>query len=127
MWQPPALRVKWGPYFPQDPDEQKNVVMLVQAARGKGQGLDGADPLITRRMAVEIVAPALGIENVDAMMDALEEEAQADADAAAERLKQSQAAFAAAGGAQRQAPPNIPKTEPAQPVPGAPAAPASKD
>jgi hypothetical protein len=87
MWQAPSVRCKWGPYFHVDPGEQKQTVDFVQAARGKGSGLAGAQPLITRRQAVEILAPLVGIENVDAAMDALEtedaEEAKKAADAQA--------------------------------------------
>jgi aconitase B len=66
-----------------DPAEQKAAIELAQAARGKGPGLIGAQPLITRRQAVEFIAPILGIENVDAAMEALEaEDAVADQKAA---------------------------------------------
>lgn len=91
MWLAPSLRVKWGPYFQLDSAEQKATVELAQVALGKGPGLDGAPALITRRQALEIIAPVIGIENIDAAMSALEDEAKSDADAATARLKQAQA------------------------------------
>jgi len=74
MWLAPSLTVKWGPYFRSDPAEQKATIEMAQAARGKGPGLVGAQPLITRRQAIEIIAPVVGIENIDAAMEALEQE-----------------------------------------------------
>lgn len=94
MWLAPSLRVKWGPYFKLEPSEQKATVEFAQAALGKGPGLVGAAPLITRRQAVEVIAPIMGIENVDAAMEALEAEATADAAANVEKLKAQQAAMA---------------------------------
>lgn len=90
MWLAPSLRLKWGRYFKLDPGEQKSTVDFAQAALGKGPGLDGAQPLITRRQALEIIAPVIGIDNIDAAAKALEDEAKKDADAATERLKQAQ-------------------------------------
>jgi hypothetical protein len=72
-WQAPTITVKWGHYFQPDPAEQKQIVELVKAA------LDAKS--ITKRMAVEKLAPIFGIENVEAALEEIEEEA----DAAAER------------------------------------------
>lgn len=93
MWLSPSIRVKWGAYFDSDPQEQQQIISLAQAALGKGPGLVGAQPLITRRQAVEFIAPIIGIENVDAAMAALEAEGIADAAANAEKLKAQQAAM----------------------------------
>lgn len=95
MWTAPSLRVKYGPYFRLEAAEQKATVDFIQAALGHGAGMKGAPALITRRQAVEVLAPIMGIENVDAAMEALEKEAADDADAALERMKAQQAAMGA--------------------------------
>jgi hypothetical protein len=97
MWLAPSLRVKYGPYFRLEATEQKSTVDFVQSALGHGAGMKDAPALITRRQAVEILAPIVGIENVDAAMDALEQEVADDADAAAEKLKAAQAAMGTQG------------------------------
>lgn len=66
-WFGPALRVKWPPYFPPSASDQKVAADQVRA--------DYDAKLITRRTAVEKLAPFYGIENVDAYMEALETEA----------------------------------------------------
>jgi hypothetical protein len=72
-WQAPSLTVKWGSYFQPDPADQKQIVELVTAALNS--------KAITKRHAVEKLAPIFGIENVEAALEAIEEEA----DAAAQR------------------------------------------
>ena len=74
-WVSPSLQVKWGPYFKPDPAEELQVVQMAQAALG---GAPGTKPLVTRRHALEKVAPLFGIENVDAVLDELEK-AETDA------------------------------------------------
>jgi len=66
MWQAPNLKVKWGPYWAPDPEDQKKLVDLVGAAIKQG--------LITERMAIEKLAPIFGIENIDAALEALKAE-----------------------------------------------------
>lgn len=127
MWQPPSIRITWGEYFAQDPTEKKSTIDFAQAALGKGPGLVGATPLITRRQAVELIAPVIGIENVDAAMQALEDEAKADAAAALQRMQDSQKAMAATAEPARTEPAD--STEPgAKPEPKSapPAAPPKK-
>lgn len=70
----PNLKLVWGPYFRPDPTEQKLVVDMARAAlSGEGGGL------ITKRHAIEKIAPIFGIENVDAVIGEIlkeDEEAQ---------------------------------------------------
>lgn len=70
-WQSPTVTVKWGSYFGRDAEEEKATVeMTVAALTGK---------TITRRTAVEKLAPIFSIENIDAALDELEKEHEADA------------------------------------------------
>lgn len=89
-WVSPAISCKFGPYFKTDPDEQTKQIDMIQHALGKGiQG--GGEQLIPKRTAIEKLAPIFGLDNIDAIEDALEEEqAEADqkkADQAAEQQK----------------------------------------
>lgn len=83
-WQAPSLTVKWGSYFQPDPADQKQIVELVKAA------LDSK--AITKRHAVEKLAPIFGIENVEAALEAIEEESQAQAASELERTQNELAA-----------------------------------
>lgn len=112
MWLSPSLRVKWGPYFDLDTSEKMATVAFAQAALG---GVP--EPLITKRQAVETIAPVVGIDNVDAAMTALEEEAQQKADEAAKRFAEQQKV--AAAGAQTQLGAQEP-TDPNEKKPNAP-------
>ncbi|MFA5186315.1 MAG: hypothetical protein WC551_07570 [Patescibacteria group bacterium] len=64
----PDLRLIWGSYEDEDPEEEKATVDTVNVA------LTGK--FITKRMAVQKVKNIFGIENVDQAVDMLEEEAQ---------------------------------------------------
>lgn len=75
-WQRPSITIKWGDYFPPDPAEQKQLVDLVNTAIG------GAVPLLTLRQAVEKIAPIFGIENIEAAVKLVEEDAKKRADEA---------------------------------------------
>lgn len=66
-WLDPSLSLRWGAYSKLDADEQQKLVDLAVKAKDSG--------IATTRMAVEKVAGVFGIENVDAVMDAIEEEA----------------------------------------------------
>lgn len=79
----PSLTVKWGSYAKPDPDEESKIVTTVRTAFGGGA--TGGQPLITKRAAVEKLAPVFGIENVTAFLEALEEEAEEKAKADAEQ------------------------------------------
>jgi hypothetical protein len=83
-WTSPSLTVKWGDYFSRDPAEEKQTVEMVAAA------LTGKS--ITRRMAMEKLAPIFGIENIEAALTELEEEQQAAADDELERTQNELAA-----------------------------------
>lgn len=90
-WQPPSITAKWGAFFAPDPTEQKAIVdMIVAAMSGKG------GPLITRRMAIEKLAPIFGIENVDAALEQVEKEAE---ESAKRELDAATAALGKGGGA----------------------------
>ncbi len=95
-WQPPSITVKFGPYFQPDPEEQTKLVGLVQAALGGG---GKGQPLILLRTGVEKIAPIFGIENIDAFVEKLEQERDANAerelDAATAALDAEARAFGA--------------------------------
>lgn len=79
MWRPPNLTLRWGDYFRPAADEEQLVVTMVVAAKDAG--------IITKRSAVEKLARAFGIEDVNEYLEALDEEAkqrQADAMAIAQ-------------------------------------------
>lgn len=103
-WQPLSLTLKWGAYV--KPDEQSQLFMIqgVQEALG---GV-GGKPCITRRMALEKLRDAgvFEIENISAVLDGLDEEAQ-------QALEQAQAQMAA------QTPPGE-SGSPAKPAPAKP-------
>ncbi len=68
-WLDPSLSLRWGPYTKLDGDEQAKIVDATLKAKQGG--------IITTRMAVEKVGGIFGIENVDAALNALEQEQQA--------------------------------------------------
>lgn len=63
------ITLNWPPYFPNTWQDTKQAVEAIQAARG------GQSAIISRKTAVENVAPLLGIADVDAEMDAIDEDA----------------------------------------------------
>jgi hypothetical protein len=67
-WQPPNLTLRWGEYFKPGSEDEKKIVEVAQGAHDAG--------LITLRSAVQKVARTFGIENVDAYLEGLEEEAE---------------------------------------------------
>lgn len=73
-WLKPSLALRWGSYSKLDGDEQGQIVDATIKAKEGG--------LLTLRMALEKIAPIFGIENVDAVITALEKET-ADKEAAA--------------------------------------------
>lgn len=66
------ITLNWPPYFPNTWTDTKQAVEAVQAARGNS----GA--IISRRTAVETVAPLLGIADVDQELDDIEDDRAAD-------------------------------------------------
>jgi len=87
-WTSPSLQLRWGPYFRPDPEEQNKVVGMV---RGALAGDGGA--LITKRHAVEKIAAIFEIENVDAALEAIEDEEAKQQEAALERTSAEAAAL----------------------------------
>lgn len=79
-WLEPSLSLRWGSYSKLDGDEQVKIVTATIQAKKEG--------ICTTRQAVEKVAAIFGTENVDAVLEALEEEA---ADRAAKALEQTKA------------------------------------
>lgn len=109
-WQPPSLTLRWGSYV--KPDEQSQLYM-VQAVQG-ALGGSGGVAVITKRIALEKLKQAgvFEIENVSAVLESLDEEAQ-------EKLAQQQELM------QQQAslnPPPKPGAPPAKPPQRPPAA-----
>lgn len=86
-WLEPSISLRWGPYTRLDGDEQKMVVDMTVAAKTAG--------LITTRMAIEKFADAgvFDVDSIDAVLDALEEERDAD-DERAIKVAQGQGAVA---------------------------------
>jgi hypothetical protein len=64
----PDVQVTWGSYFKADPAEQLQLIQMVKEAL---KDL----PLITKKLAVEKIAPIFGIKDIDALMHELEKEA----------------------------------------------------
>jgi hypothetical protein len=81
-WQSPTVTVKWGSYFQPDAADEKTIVDMVVAAT----------PYITKRVALEKLAPIFGIENVEAALEELEGEQAAAADDEAQRAQDELAA-----------------------------------
>jgi N-methylhydantoinase B/oxoprolinase/acetone carboxylase alpha subunit len=67
-WLKPSLALRWGSYTKLDGDEQQQIVDATIKSHEAG--------LITLRMAVEKLAPIYGIENVDAVLEALKKEGE---------------------------------------------------
>lgn len=84
-WQMPALRVEYGPYFRPSPEEEQQIVTLVQKALGATK--EGGAQLITTEIAIRRLAKVFGIENVQAVMDELEKLRQQRAQEAADAAK----------------------------------------
>ena len=83
-WTAPSLSVKFGPYFKQDVDDY---VKLVNAVRTAFDGAKGEDPLVTRELALKMLAPMFGIENVAAVMKAIDKETEEKTKKALENAK----------------------------------------
>lgn len=81
-WLEPSLTLRWGPYLKLDGDEQQKIVEATIAAKKEG--------ICTTRQAVEKVAGIFGTENVDAVLDALEKEAEDRAAKALDAAKSEQ-------------------------------------
>ncbi len=65
-WEPPHVKVEWGSYFKPDPEEQAKIVKMCSEA------LSGN--MVPLRTVVAKLAPIFGFDNVDAVVDAIEEE-----------------------------------------------------
>ncbi len=97
-WQSPTVTVKWGSFFPSDAADEKLIVDTVVAAT----------PHTTKRMRMEKLAPIFGIENIDAALDDLEGEQEADAErelAATTAALDAEARITGAGKAPADGPP----------------------
>lgn len=78
-WKPPTITLKWGSYTKSDPDEEQKQVTAVGLALDKG--------IITKRCAVEKLRHVFDIENVDAFLEALEEESAKNQERQVENAK----------------------------------------
>lgn len=109
-WQPPSLTLQWGAYVKPDEQSQLFMVQAVQAALGGS----GGTAVITKRMALEKLnqAGVFDIENVSAVLDALDEESQ-------QKLEQQQKMM------QTQGPPGAPPKPGDQPADKPPKPPAA--
>ncbi len=86
-WQPPTIQVIWGEYFKPDPDDQQKIINMVIAALGS------PIPVLTVRLALQKLAPIFGIENIAAIEEQLEAEAQIRAERAFENTAREQEMF----------------------------------
>lgn len=68
MWNLPALRLKWGPYFRDDVAEQQQIVTMTVAAKTAG--------IITDHQAVEKLAPIYGTDDPEEVLKTLKEESE---------------------------------------------------
>jgi len=84
MLQLPSISLRWGPYTKTSPEEQTQVVAMVQQALGAG---GTGEQLIPKRVAIEKIAPIFGIDNVDAILESLEDEQAEKDERAAEQMK----------------------------------------
>lgn len=64
---PSAYDVTWGEYFPMSWSERQQAVQTAAQATGNAR-------VMSTRAAVEMIAPAMGVKNVDAEMVAIDEE-----------------------------------------------------
>lgn len=78
------ISLKWPPYFPATWEDRKIAIESTKAAAGN-------QSVLSRETAIELLAPLLDIEDVDAELDRIEE----DANGASERAK---AIFGPSGG-----------------------------
>lgn len=85
-WSPPALTLKWPPYFKQDAADEKAVIESCKAAHDAG--------FATLRMVLEKLRRVFEIDDVDAVEDALEKE-QAEKNAKALEQQEKQLAMTA--------------------------------
>jgi hypothetical protein len=96
-WTGPSLTLRWGEYSKPDPADEAVVVTATVAAKTAG--------LITQRMALEKLQRIYGIEDVNAAIVTLEEEA----------TKRRDDAVAHAGNMAKTAGPQPPGPQPGQP------------
>lgn len=67
MWYCPTITLRWGEYMKPDADDDGKLVTMTVAAKAAG--------LVTKRAAVEKLRRTFGIDNVDAFLESLDEEA----------------------------------------------------
>lgn len=97
----PDLEIAWGPYFDVGGEETALDVQTTVAAKEGG--------LITAKTATEKIAPAFGIEDVEAYMRELEQEKKAAADEALRQMQQARPADAGNNGGPQPGPGALPK------------------
>jgi hypothetical protein len=112
-WTGPELTLKWPPYFP--PNDKDAEIASKQAKHDYDAGL------ITKRTAVEKIAPHYGIKDVDAYLEMLEEE---DKERAERKERENHSTTAALAGLMK--PPAVPGQPPAAKAPPAKKAPPPK-
>lgn len=96
----PQVCVKWGNYFKPDPDEQQKIVTMTRDCLDAG--------LISKRVAVEQVAPIFGVEDIESLLSEIEKESQEQASAEDDSLMRQAEAYHAAA---------VKPKEPSGPVP----------
>lgn len=79
-WVGPPLELTWGEFF--EPSWQD-----VTQAVGAAQAANGGKPVMSARRAVKMVAPVVGIDDVDAELAAIEDESSEGAEAARDALR----------------------------------------
>ncbi len=100
-FEPPSLTPVWGNYYRPDIEDEAKLVELVEMALGAKQGV----PVITKRIALQKLQRAFGIENVKSALAALkkddEEREQKELDGAERELDGALQQIQAKGGAKR--------------------------
>lgn len=79
-WLGPPVRLGWGEFF--EPSWQ-DVTQAVAAA----QAANGGKPVMSLRRSVAMVAPVVGIDDIDAEVEAIEEDVRQGAEGAREALR----------------------------------------
>lgn len=93
-WTPPRLTLRWGDYFKPNAQDARDTFQAIASGIKDCQ-------IVTKRKAVEMAQRIMKVDNVDAYMETLEEEAaekQAKADEAAQKAADHEIELMKAGG-----------------------------
>ena len=77
-WNPPSLSLVWPPFFRSDMTEEQQIVSTAALALQSN--------MITRRMALEKLRPVYPFENIEAVLEQLEHDAEEAAEHSVEKM-----------------------------------------